>query len=191
MTTILQEPAPKYNVSKIFDKEPKDDFFDDYNNSMYTNTSSSSSNTKNDPDLAAMGFETIEPIESRHSNISSMFSTPTPSLTSNSSSNSRSNDSSTSRVLKTKGGTIYHAQDNDEAQKKFGGAKAISSDQFFCNEASSFERSANLAKFQGSTSISSADYFNDGSGKVAANRGKSFFVNFNIMLLRRICYFHF
>lgn len=49
------------------------------------------------------------------------------------------------------------------AQKKFGTAKGISSQQFFGDEASSYERSANLAKFQGSNSISSADYFGHGS----------------------------
>lgn len=157
MVTIAQEPTPKYNP-KIFDKEPKDDFFDDYNNSMYTTP-------RNDPELASMGFETIEPLESKHSHISSMFS---PQPISNNSTTRNANEQP--RSLKTKGGTTYHAQDNDEAQKKFGTAKAISSDQFFSNEASSFERAANLAKFQGSNSISSADYFGDGSTK---NNAKS------------------
>lgn len=161
MTTIAQEPTPKY-TAKVFDKEPKDDFFDDYNNSMYTTP-------RNDPDLVAMGFETIEPIEPRHSNISSMFAAPQLSNNSNA-----RNTTEQPRQLKTKGGTTYHAQDNDEAQKKFGGAKAISSDQFFSNETSSFERAANLAKFQGSNSISSADYFGDGSAKNGA-RGKHLF----------------
>lgn len=54
-------------------------------------------------------------------------------------------------------------ESTDVAQKKFGTAKGISSQQFFGDEASSYERSANLAKFQGSNSISSADYFGHGS----------------------------
>lgn len=158
MSIIAQEPTPKYS-SKSYEKEIKnDDFFDDYNSGMYTTS------PKNDPDLVAMGFETIEPIESRHSNISSMFSAPTASR------NETSLSSSSSRTLKTKGGTTYTPQDNDDAQKKFGSAKAISSDQFFSSETSSFERSANMAKFQGSNSISSADYFGDNSGKTP-NRG--------------------
>lgn len=168
MSIIAQEPTPKYS-SKVFEKESKnDDFFDDVivNTTMY-------SSLKNDPEVAAMGFEAIEPIESSHSNISSMFISTPSALPSN---NSRNNDaspssSSSSRTLKTKGGTTYKAQDNDDAQKKFGSAKAISSDQFFSNDASSFERSANLAKFQGSTSISSADYFGDNSAKAGSNRG--------------------
>ncbi|OXA60645.1 ADP-ribosylation factor GTPase-activating protein 2 [Folsomia candida] len=51
----------------------------------------------------------------------------------------------------------------DEAQKKFGKAKAISSDQFFSGgDDNDYERRTNLSRFEGSTSISSADYFGDG-----------------------------
>jgi len=51
----------------------------------------------------------------------------------------------------------------DEAQKKFGKAKAISSDQFFgASDDKDYERRMNLSRFEGSTSISSADYFGDG-----------------------------
>jgi ADP-ribosylation factor GTPase-activating protein 2/3 len=69
----------------------------------------------------------------------------------------------------------------DEAQKKFGSAKAISSDQFFQDANSNdvsiknaclkpifyadilqWERKSNLQRFEGSSSISSSDYFNNG-----------------------------
>lgn len=48
-----------------------------------------------------------------------------------------------------------------EAQKKFGSAKAISSDQYFQDSSSdnAWERKNNLRRFEGSSSISSADYF--------------------------------
>eukprot|EP00096_Caligus_rogercresseyi_P000485 TRINITY_DN1094_c0_g1_i1.p1 TRINITY_DN1094_c0_g1~~TRINITY_DN1094_c0_g1_i1.p1 ORF type:complete len:558 (-),score=225.03 TRINITY_DN1094_c0_g1_i1:362-1966(-) len=46
-----------------------------------------------------------------------------------------------------------------EASKKFGGAKAISSDMFFGDDRND-SRDANLNRFQGSNSISSAEYFN-------------------------------
>ncbi|XP_033322803.1 ADP-ribosylation factor GTPase activating protein 3 isoform X2 [Megalopta genalis] len=48
-----------------------------------------------------------------------------------------------------------------EAQKKFGSAKAISSDQYFqdSKDDDSWERKSNLRRFEGSSSISSADYF--------------------------------
>ncbi|XP_063979795.1 ADP-ribosylation factor GTPase-activating protein 2 isoform X2 [Diachasmimorpha longicaudata] len=52
-----------------------------------------------------------------------------------------------------------------EAQKKFGGAKAISSDQYFRdgNSDDSWERKSNLRRFEGQSSISSADYFGTGT----------------------------
>ncbi|XP_078050945.1 ADP-ribosylation factor GTPase activating protein 3 isoform X2 [Augochlora pura] len=48
-----------------------------------------------------------------------------------------------------------------DAQKKFGSAKAISSDQYFqdSKDDDSWERKSNLRRFEGSSSISSADYF--------------------------------
>ncbi|RWS16508.1 ADP-ribosylation factor GTPase-activating protein 2-like protein [Dinothrombium tinctorium] len=49
---------------------------------------------------------------------------------------------------------------SDQAQKKFGSAKAISSDQFFGDSKDSdFERRTTLSRFEGSSSISSDDYF--------------------------------
>lgn len=188
MTTIAQDATPSKfggnsTKSSVFDKEPKDEFFDDY---------SSSSNiyvSKWDRQLEMMGFEKIEPIES-NTNISSMFSpvdkSPSkshdqpPSYSSSTSANRNNSSSSGSKV--TAGGTKYNSYENDEAQKKFGGAKAISSDQFFNNDASSFERSANLAKFQGSNSISSAEYFGDGpaaSGRGGGGRSMCHFERIN------------
>lgn len=149
MKTITQDASPKFSA-KSYEKEPKDDFFDDYSTLMYTAPS------KRDHELEMMGFESIEPINS-NSNVSTMFS-PAASKSRNIA------DQPTPRNTKvTAGGTKYTTYDNDDAaQKKFGSAKGFGSDQFFNNEASSFERSANLAKFQGSNSISSADYFGDG-----------------------------
>lgn len=53
---------------------------------------------------------------------------------------------------------------SETAQKKFGNAKAISSDQFFNDGATDYETKANLNRFQGSSSISSADFFGNGNG---------------------------
>ncbi|KAG7187976.1 hypothetical protein KM043_013932 [Ampulex compressa] len=60
-----------------------------------------------------------------------------------------------------------------EAQKKFGGAKAISSDQYFQDSTTddSWERKSNLRRFEGSSSISSADYF--GTGNSTTSSGTS------------------
>ncbi|XP_055315557.1 ADP-ribosylation factor GTPase-activating protein 2 [Sitodiplosis mosellana] len=168
MKTIAQEPTPKF-TTKIFEKEPKDDFFDDYS-AMYSSPKS------HDRDLAMMGFETIEPI---HSSVTSMFNAPSPTSPNRNnnsnvrSSNSSSNSISNSNNKTTADKTSYNTYENTDAQKKFGAsAKSISSDQFFGHETSSFERSANLAKFQGSNSISSAEYFGDNISN-ASSRGLS------------------
>lgn len=47
----------------------------------------------------------------------------------------------------------------DEAQRKFGSAKAISSAQFFGDSDADAESKASLSRFQGSNSISSAEFF--------------------------------
>ncbi len=161
MKTITQEASPKFST-KTYEKEPKDDFFDDYSTLMYAAPSRS-----RDPELESMGFETIEPINS-NSNVSTMFSP-----TSSKGRNIADQPTSRSNTKVTPGGTKYTTYDNEDvAQKKFGSAKGFGSDQFFNNEASSFERAANLAKFQGSNSISSADYFGDGpSGGRSEARG--------------------
>lgn len=59
---------------------------------------------------------------------------------------------------------ISKEPESDMAQKKFGGAKAISSDQFFDNRGDDYETKANLNRFQGSSSISSSDFFGTGRG---------------------------
>lgn len=159
-----------------------DSFFNDYSTSMYSGNgsgfSSSSAATSNKIDkqeLEMMGFETIEPIGSTHSNITSMFSggvghdgdnKSKPATTSSSSSNygnsyARKNQQSVSK----------QSYDDNSAQKKFGSAKGFGSDQFFNDGQSREDVSSNLSRFQGSSSISSADYFGDGSSQ--SSRGGS------------------
>ncbi|XP_050530472.1 ADP-ribosylation factor GTPase-activating protein 2 [Daktulosphaira vitifoliae] len=49
--------------------------------------------------------------------------------------------------------------ENNEAVKKFGGAKSISSAQYFGNNQESLSEKSNLSRFEGSNSISSAQLF--------------------------------
>lgn len=167
MTTIAQTGSPKYTptMPKSYDKDTiKDELFDDFSSFWH-----SSNTTTPKRDFEPPGFEINEMLNiDGNTNISSMFSPTSSKSKSNSVISSQvgvrplPSSSSSSTINKTPGGTKYTTYENDEAQKKFGTAKAISSDQFFNNEPSSFERAANLAKFQGSNSISSSDYFNEG-----------------------------
>lgn len=172
MQTISQETAPKYNSSSskstlsAFEREPANsaDFFDDFNS-----TSSMYSSTKSDNLAASLGFETIESIMDNHSNVTSMFdSTPKreePKKPSSSFSSSSTDSFRRTGTAKTASGKEYNTYDNDSAQKKFGTAKGISSDQFFGgNQTDANEVSTNLSRFQGSNSISSSDYFGGGDG---------------------------
>ncbi|XP_014664191.1 PREDICTED: ADP-ribosylation factor GTPase-activating protein 2-like [Priapulus caudatus] len=59
--------------------------------------------------------------------------------------------------------SVDPVNDSGTAQKKFGGAKSISSDQYFADDNNmNWERRQNLQRFEGSKGISSADYFDDG-----------------------------
>ncbi|XP_031339946.1 ADP-ribosylation factor GTPase-activating protein 2 isoform X2 [Photinus pyralis] len=60
----------------------------------------------------------------------------------------------------------------DIAQKKFGSAKAISSDQFFTDRSNDYEHQTTLSRFQGSSSISSSEFF--GNGKDTSPSGSKF-----------------
>jgi ADP-ribosylation factor GTPase-activating protein 2/3 len=172
MQTINQDQAPaNIKAPSKTENSSKSDFFDEYSSSMY---SSSNSGSKQDfRDAMMMGFEPIESKQSVHSMFSPIEKEQTSKSavpdrqSSSSSSYGRSNRDKDSKSSATSPANNY---DTDSIQKKFAGAKGISSDQFFGNDQSSFERSANLSKFQGSSSISSADYFGDGSQSNASKR---------------------
>lgn len=125
-----------------------------------------------------MGFETIEPIEPRHKNTQNMFAAPITSTKSQNISDQPSYSRSSKSAVTSPSGNSTGDGFDGAAQKKFGSAKAISSDQYFNNETSAFERSVNLNRFQGSNSISSSDYFGDGQSnsnqRSSSSRSKFF-----------------
>ncbi|KAG5682238.1 hypothetical protein PVAND_011603 [Polypedilum vanderplanki] len=169
MQTINQDQAPvnmKSSSSKNFDRDnsSSNDMFDDY---LYSPNSNSSNNKQDFQDAMMMGFEPIE----LKQNVYTMFS-PTEKETSSKNFMQTSVDKQPSSSSKTnrnvKSDTAKSSSsnfDSDSIQKKFAGAKGISSDQFFGNDAS-HEKFSNLSKFQGSTAISSADYFGDGQESI-------------------------
>lgn len=167
MKVIDQDQAPMNMKSSAYKNDnnnsSKSDFFDDYSsNSMYSN--SSNSNSKTDfRDAMMMGFE---PIESKQ-NITTMFSSTNEEKKSSVADRQPTSSSSFGRNNREKESKITsptNSYDSDSIQKKFSGAKGISSDQFFGNDSSAFERNnSNVSKFQGSTSISSDQYFGNDS----------------------------
>lgn len=185
METIQQAPAPKNsnNSSSTLNKLSafdNDSFFNDYSTSMYSGSSSSGGNglssgsSKLDKhELEIMGFETIEPIGSTHSNITSMFgaggdgadSKPKPKTTLPS---STSYDTYSRKSTQNKNSNNY---EDNAAQKKFGSAKGFGSDQYFSDSQSQPDMSSNLSRFQGSRAISSSDYFGDGTSQGQGPRG--------------------
>uniref|UniRef100_A0A182QP52 Arf-GAP domain-containing protein n=1 Tax=Anopheles farauti TaxID=69004 RepID=A0A182QP52_9DIPT len=221
MKTLTQEETTRSgaSLSKAYDRDRDDsssgggggggsggnsgnggnDFFDDY--SIIYGFSGSGGKGADMSEATQMGFDTLEPIDSKRPAVKTMFSPAGGSLKggsssisgkwgiflslngednfiylfifadqptysrggSNSSSSNSNNNTSSNRKTGSNQQQQQSADFGDAAQKKFGSAKGISSDQFFGDEQSSYDRSANLSKFQGSTSISSADYFGHGS----------------------------
>ncbi|XP_049790936.1 ADP-ribosylation factor GTPase-activating protein 2 isoform X1 [Schistocerca nitens] len=166
MKTIEQE-NPNINSSttsnkSVFDKE-SDGFFDDFVvYGMYKPSSSSESRS-----LESM-FLDGSSSRDRYSNSSRSWQPE-----SRQPSSSFSVVSTDEKPAHRKDPIPAPASTGDEAQKKFGSAKAISSDQFFGDSHdNNWERKVNLSRFEGSSSISSADFF--GNGNAASNRPSSF-----------------
>ncbi|XP_049765238.1 ADP-ribosylation factor GTPase-activating protein 2 isoform X2 [Schistocerca cancellata] len=166
MKTIEQE-NPNINSSttsnkSVFDKE-SDGFFDDFVvYGMYKPSSSSESRS-----LESM-FLDGSSSRDRYSNSSRSWQSE-----SRQPSSSFSVVSTDEKPAHRKDPIPAPASTGDEAQKKFGSAKAISSDQFFGDSHdNNWERKVNLSRFEGSSSISSADFF--GNGNAASSRPSSF-----------------
>ena len=76
---------------------------------------------------------------------------------------SKNEDDRPSRSRKAYDYNTSSSSSSEDAQKKFGNAKAISSDQYFGGRDTDFDTKQNLQRFEGSSSISSDDLFGDNS----------------------------
>lgn len=153
MKTIEQENldnSPKFSMPKSSFEKESDGFFDDFSfssNSMYDRSGERQIQSFMDiRNSMKQDWEIIEP-ESNNKNVKTMFDPE----------------------IKTQPTPVRGAAPEDAAQKKFGNVKAISSDQYFNEGLPEYERNVNLSRFQGSNSISSADYFGDGSDNRRGN----------------------
>ncbi|XP_044730621.1 ADP-ribosylation factor GTPase-activating protein 2 isoform X2 [Chrysoperla carnea] len=173
MQTIEQENLEKgpSALSKLMNRDTEG-FFDDYNcsssfsmnrNSFTSNGNKYGGNTTNTIEIENL-LQSSKEIDSLFENCS-IIDWP----------ESSSPPKEKPRVVeRTAPKLSSHSSDktspsDDAAQKKFGSAKAISSDQFFNSGSDDYERKANLNRFQGSSSISSADYFGDSKGTASNN----------------------
>lgn len=154
MKTINQDQAGI--ITQVKQKPFEREAFDNYDEYSSFSNSSSKSTKQDFRDAMIMGFETIDTKQ----DVYSMFSPKEESK--NHSSEQQSSSSfggGSARNSKTASTNDY---DTDFIQKKFAGAKGISSDQFFGSEQSQSSGASQMNKFQNSTAISSSDYFGDG-----------------------------
>ncbi|KAJ8676332.1 hypothetical protein QAD02_012119 [Eretmocerus hayati] len=163
MQTITQEYSPKVittSESKLRDIDMDLDYlitgFESLTNTFPSSTYGAPVNIRprNDEFIVQEETDLQRGISSQLSGATSTSSSSTNKYSSKSNSNNRSSKSTV---------------DDGEAQKKFAGAKAISSDQYFRDSRNdtSWEQKNNLRRFEGSSSISSADYF--GTGQSSPN----------------------
>lgn len=163
MKTINQDQSNVGMKQNNYERENTDSF-EDYS----TISSSSSKSNKHFHEAMVMGFEPIDSIDSKQ-NIYSMFSPkeePKKSFTDQQSSSGVANYKTKKNTSSLLSSGDY---DSDSIQKKFAGAKGISSDQFFGSNQHKPPGSTQIDKFQNSTSISSSDYFGEDRETMKSN----------------------
>ncbi|ELT91095.1 hypothetical protein CAPTEDRAFT_181150 [Capitella teleta] len=173
---VIEQDSPdhynKNNADRFSSRGNRDDFDDDfemiggppkYNDSPFSlkNEDRYSSKWGSSSNSASKGWDDSDFGEKKSSS-SSLLDELTPA---------KSSEEERGRSRKTYEAPAVASSDGD-AQKKFGGAKAISSDMYFGNNDPDFEMKQNLSKYQGSASLSSAQLF--GTGEDAQSSASSY-----------------
>jgi len=163
MGEIVQEEPSHSTSSGSMSTSTKDRFFDDFE----------VVDAEKD-DLPSWRTSRIDEIcsSSTKSTTSAWENDLNENVKKSSSSNSNKWDSSFQEKRKPMS-SVSASSSSDDAVKKFGNAKSISSDMYF-EDKNSGDRDANLSRFQGSSSISSDMYFNrDGPGAGSGGMSRS------------------
>jgi ADP-ribosylation factor GTPase-activating protein 2/3 len=166
MSEIRQEEPSSGNSHSSFSTSTKEKFFDDF-------------------EIVDVEKDDLPPWRTSSSRVDDLCSAPTTSKTSawendlnentkksTYNANSWDNDFQEKRKPAPSSTSYSGGGASDDAVKKFGNAKSISSDMFFDDKGAN-DRDANLSRFQGSSSISSDMYFNRDAPAGGMNRSAS------------------
>ncbi|KAM3925981.1 ADP-ribosylation factor GTPase-activating protein 3 isoform 2-T2 [Leptodactylus fuscus] len=156
MQTIEQEAPRASKPKKIYHEDEQDDFF-------YSASSSRSRYRDDPPEPVSSSFlswdERSDDFWKKETSSKDFDTTLTSKVSSY-------DDRPTTRRKHD----VDPAPVSDDAQKKFGNAKAISSDMYFGKQDSAdYEARARLERLSGNASISSADLFDDHKKQTSAN----------------------
>ncbi|CAH1392941.1 unnamed protein product [Nezara viridula] len=167
MKTIHQENSNKFGKSHDVEAH---DFFDDFGFSSSNNYNPLyKSSPQSQSRMMSSGSDDNEDTIKTLMNYDSSFSSQTTFDNSFKTQNNY-NSGHKSQNNNVKRNVGLPSESTTVAQKKFGTAKSISSDQYFSDSSeNTWEQKSNLSRFEGSTSISSADYF--GRNENAHQRG--------------------
>ncbi|XP_077123050.1 ADP-ribosylation factor GTPase-activating protein 3 isoform X1 [Ranitomeya variabilis] len=157
MQTIEQEAPRAAKPKKVYQDDAQDDFF-------FSGTSSSRSRYRDDPpepvSSSFLSWDERSDDDWKKETTSTNYDTTLSSKTS----------SYDERPATRRKPDLDPVPVSDDAQKKFGSAKAISSDMFFGKQDSAdYEARSRLERLSGSASISSADLFDEQKKQPSAN----------------------
>jgi len=161
---VIQQEEPNHIKKTNFKTSTKENFFDDFEivDSEREKTETPWRTSRVD-EICEVGREKSSAWEKDlNENMKSSKKTESSNWDNDFDSKNRSNTSDYSSSRRP-AAPVTSAPSSEDAVKRYGNAKSISSDQFFGGNQDN-ERDANVSRFQGSNSISSAEYFGRSEG---------------------------